>query len=109
MQHPNIIKLHKVIRALNDKDLYLIFEYMECDIHYAIKENKLNLVHHRYLAYQIFKGLKYMHSAKLLHRDLKPSNLLVNSMCDLKICDFGLVRSLADTSGYPNDQPILTD
>ena len=26
------------------------------------------------------------------HSDLKPRNLLVNSNCDLKICDFGLAR-----------------
>lgn len=34
-----------------------------------------------------------MHSCGILHRDLKPRNLLVNSNCDLKICDFGLSRS----------------
>ena len=41
------------------------------------------------------KGLKFMHSAQIIHRDLKPSNLLLNSDCLLKICDFGLARSLA--------------
>jgi mitogen-activated protein kinase 1/3 len=38
-----------------------------------------------------------MHSAEVIHRDLKPSNLLLNSDCQLKICDFGLARSLACT------------
>ena len=33
-----------------------------------------------------------MHSAKILHRDLKPGNLLINSDCELRICDFGLAR-----------------
>lgn len=35
-----------------------------------------------------------MHKCGVLHRDLKPRNLLVNSNCDLKICDFGLARGL---------------
>jgi serine/threonine protein kinase len=42
------------------------------------------------------RGLKYIHSANVLHRDLKPSNILVNSNCDLKICDFGLARVRQD-------------
>lgn len=36
INHPNIIKLHNVIRAKNDQDLYLVFEYMEADLHNAI-------------------------------------------------------------------------
>jgi serine/threonine protein kinase len=43
----------------------------------------------------VLRGLKYIHSARILHRDLKPSNLLVNANCDLKICDFGLARTAA--------------
>lgn len=50
-----------------------------------------------YFLYQILRGLKYIHSANVLHRDLKPSNLLLNTNCDLKICDFGLAR-IADPS-----------
>lgn len=46
----------------------------------------------QYFLYQILRGLKYIHSAKVLHRDMKPSNLILNTNCDLKICDFGLAR-----------------
>jgi serine/threonine protein kinase len=49
--------------------------------------------HLQFFVYQMLRGLKYMHSAGIIHRDLKPRNLLVNSNCDLKICDFGLARA----------------
>ncbi|KAK9867572.1 hypothetical protein WJX84_009832 [Apatococcus fuscideae] len=48
----------------------------------------------KYFLYQILRGLKYIHSAHIIHRDLKPCNLLINSNCDLVICDFGLARSM---------------
>lgn len=52
-----------------------------------------------YLIYQVLRGLKFIHSAKVLHRDLKPANLLVNSNCDLAICDFGLARGISNDCG----------
>ena len=45
-----------------------------------------------------------MHEANVIHRDLKPANLLINSDCSVKICDFGLSRtlpqSLSDRHGF---------
>ena len=35
-----------------------------------------------------------MHSAGIVHRDLKPGNFLIDDQCQVKICDFGLARSL---------------
>ena len=33
-----------------------------------------------------------MHSVGIVHRDLKPNNILINSDCEIKLCDFGLAR-----------------
>jgi mitogen-activated protein kinase 15 len=68
---------------------------METDLHAVIRAGILEEVHKQYIIYQILKCIKYMHSAELLHRDLKPSNILLNSDCNVKVCDFGLVRSVA--------------
>jgi len=47
--------------------------------------------------HQTLGGLRYIHSANIIHRDLKPRNLLVNSNCELKICDFGLSRAVTES------------
>ena len=48
---------------------------------------------------QLCDALDYAHNhAKVIHRDLKPSNLMVNQRGDLKITDFGIARSLADSA-----------
>ena len=58
--------------------------------------------------YQLCKAIKYLHSGNLLHRDLKPSNCLLNSTCELKLCDFGLARSL-DSAVSEAANPVYTD
>jgi|Transcript_8117 mitogen-activated protein kinase 15 len=77
--HENIIRLLNVIRAENDRDIYLVFDYMETDLHAVIRASILEEIHKQYIIYQTLKCLKYMHSADVLHRDLKPSNILLNA------------------------------
>ena len=105
----------------------------------VIRANILEEIHKQYIMYQLFKSLKFMHSAELLHRDVKvcisvkqnpaystiiidahvllcsltrllqPSNLLLNSECQVKIADFGLARSVAQLQEDEGPSPILTD
>lgn len=99
-KHENIIALRDIMRPPEHQrhdfdDVYLVYELMDTDLHQIIRSPQaLTDDHVQYFVYQILKGLKYVHSANVLHRDLKPSNLLLNSTCDLKICDFGLARSV---------------
>jgi serine/threonine protein kinase len=64
-------RILNVIKAENDRDIYLIFEYMETDLHAVIRANILEEIHKSYIMYQLLKSLKYMHTAELLHRDIK--------------------------------------
>ncbi|RMB93735.1 hypothetical protein DUI87_29827 [Hirundo rustica rustica] len=102
-EHPNIVKLLNVIQAENDKDIYLIFESMETDLHAVIKKgNLLKDIHKCYILYQLLKATKFIHSGNVIHRDQKPSNVLLDGQCCVKLCDFGLARSLCQLS---EDQP----
>ncbi|NWT61331.1 MK15 kinase, partial [Erythrocercus mccallii] len=108
-EHPNIIKLLDVIQAENDKDIYLIFESMETDLHAVIKKgNLLKDIHKCYILYQLLKATKFIHSGNVIHRDQKPSNVLLDAQCCVKLCDFGLARSLCQL-GEEQPSPALTE
>eukprot|EP00045_Choanoeca_perplexa_P002407 m.24366 g.24366 ORF g.24366 m.24366 type:complete len:359 (+) comp11500_c0_seq3:350-1426(+) len=108
-RHENVIDIRDMIcgdDVTNLTDVYIVQGLMETDLFKLIKVQKLSSDHICYFTYQILRGLKYIHSANVLHRDLKPSNLLLNSCCDLKICDFGLARI---TDPEHNHQGVLTE
>eukprot|EP00929_Paragymnodinium_shiwhaense_P003862 TRINITY_DN104560_c0_g1_i1.p1 TRINITY_DN104560_c0_g1~~TRINITY_DN104560_c0_g1_i1.p1 ORF type:complete len:510 (+),score=120.24 TRINITY_DN104560_c0_g1_i1:84-1613(+) len=106
--HENIVRLTNVLKADNDKDIYLVTDYMESDLHAVIRASILEDIHKQYIVYQLLKALQYMHSGEMLHRDIKPSNILLNSDCQVKVCDFGLARSLHQI-GDNMQNPVLTD
>eukprot|EP00245_Coleochaete_scutata_P009391 TRINITY_DN3079_c0_g1_i1.p1 TRINITY_DN3079_c0_g1~~TRINITY_DN3079_c0_g1_i1.p1 ORF type:complete len:381 (+),score=69.68 TRINITY_DN3079_c0_g1_i1:142-1284(+) len=101
IDHENVIAIRDVLRPPEKRDfndVYIVYELMDTDLHQIIRSTQpLTEDHCQYFLYQILRGLKYIHSARVLHRDLKPSNLLLNANCDLKLCDFGLARTTSET------------
>eukprot|EP00929_Paragymnodinium_shiwhaense_P118828 TRINITY_DN90725_c0_g1_i1.p1 TRINITY_DN90725_c0_g1~~TRINITY_DN90725_c0_g1_i1.p1 ORF type:complete len:401 (-),score=112.73 TRINITY_DN90725_c0_g1_i1:136-1338(-) len=102
LKHDNLLHMYSVYvpdEKGRFQDIYIVSELMETDLASVIKSPQpLSEDHSQFFFYQIVRGLKYIHSADVVHRDLKPRNLLVNSICDLKICDYGLARVC-----YPED------
>ncbi|XP_028708924.2 mitogen-activated protein kinase 15 isoform X5 [Macaca mulatta] len=105
--HPNIISLLDVIRAENDRDIYLVFEFMDTDLNAVIRKGGLlQDVHVRSIFYQLLQATRFLHSGHVVHRDQKPSNVLLDANCTVKLCDFGLARSLGDLPEGPEDQAL---
>jgi serine/threonine protein kinase len=96
LRHPDIVEIRHIMlppSRRDFKDIYVVFELMDTDLHQVIKANDdLTKEHHQFFLYQMLRALKYIHTANVYHRDLKPKNILANANCKLKICDFGLAR-----------------
>ncbi|KAK7437893.1 mitogen activated protein kinase [Stygiomarasmius scandens] len=108
----NIISVLDIIKPPSleaFKEVYLIQELMETDMHRVIRTQDLSDDHAQYFVYQTLRALKALHSADVIHRDLKPSNLLLNANCDLKVCDFGLARSVKTAEPSGTETGFMTE
>lgn len=92
MNHRNIMRLYDVYE--NDKDLFLVLEYVEGGELFDFLVNRGRLPKHEALVYfkQIIYGLNYAHTFSIIHRDLKPENILIASLSPplIKIADWGM-------------------
>ena len=111
LKHHYIIDLIDIIEPEDPEtfdSVYLVLELAEKDMKKLIdSDTYLNLDQIQVIVYKLLCGIKFLHSAKIIHRDLKPPNILIANSYDavnkinkdpkdwqIKICDFGLARSL---------------
>ena len=66
LKHPDIVEIKHILlppQPREFKDVYIVFELMETDLHQVIKANDdLTAEHHQFFLYQMLRGLKYVHS-----------------------------------------------
>ena len=91
-------KLYDIILAGSEDSfdsVFLIMELQSGDLK-SLMDTK-NLVfdeeHAIIVLYNLLCALNFVHSANIMHRDIKPSNILINSSCQVKLCDFGMART----------------
>ncbi|XP_065887145.1 cyclin-dependent kinase 5 homolog isoform X2 [Dysidea avara] len=93
LKHANIVTLHDIIHIPGN--LTFVFEYVEIDLCRYMEKHPgpMSPNNVMLLTFQLLRGLVFCHERKVLHRDLKPQNILLNSMGELKLADFGLARA----------------
>ncbi|XP_020592268.1 shaggy-related protein kinase eta-like [Phalaenopsis equestris] len=106
MDHPNVISLKHCFFSTTSRDelfLNLVMEYVPETLysvlkHYSNANHRIPvpLIYVKLYAYQLFRGLAYIHNASgVCHRDIKPQNVLVDPLThQVKICDFGSAKML---------------
>lgn len=66
LRHPDIVEIKRIMLPPSRRefrDIYVVFELMESDLHQVIKANDdLTQDHHRFFLYQMLRALKYMHT-----------------------------------------------
>ena len=76
-------------------------EHMGIDLKEFLSQyqgEKLSFEHLSSMIYNLLCAVKFIHSHNIIHRDIKPSNVLINENCNIKLCDFGLARTLPESS-----------
>lgn len=100
LNHPNVVTTYAV-HQVNDL-VILCMEFGGEDLSKILKTTgPLSVARACYCVHQAALGLQYAHERNLIHRDLKPGNLMVlqeNKKWSVKILDFGLAKSLGDTT-----------
>ncbi|SBS85304.1 mitogen-activated protein kinase 2, putative [Plasmodium malariae] len=87
-------------------ELYIVLEIADSDLKKLFKTPiYLTEEHVKTILYNLLLGEKYIHESGIIHRDLKPANCLLNQDCSVKICDFGLARTI----NYEQDIHIVKD
>lgn len=116
LRHTNVIRLVETL--LEDKCIFMVFEYAEHDL--------LQIIHHhttqaagrrpipafvvKSMLFQLLNGCHYLHTNWVLHRDLKPANIMVTDGGRVKIGDLGLARRFDKplASLFGGDKVVVT-
>eukprot|EP01124_Arcella_intermedia_P024422 TRINITY_DN4106_c0_g1_i2.p1 TRINITY_DN4106_c0_g1~~TRINITY_DN4106_c0_g1_i2.p1 ORF type:complete len:1345 (+),score=372.91 TRINITY_DN4106_c0_g1_i2:20-4054(+) len=92
----NIVQLLKSWNLLEEKEVWIIMEYVEGGtLHDAAVAHKFSEDHVAYVGREVLKALKFIHSKEFVHRDLKSQNIMLTLTGTVKLIDFGLCAELS--------------
>ena len=101
-----------IISGVWDADnsyVFIVMEYFETDLAKLLHNSKLfdlNENHVVTIFYNILCALNVVHTSNVIHRDIKPANILIDENCHVRICDFGLSRTIPEHYNLPSKDSI---
>lgn len=102
LHHPAVVDIYEILE--DEGDLYLVFELVKgkTALHLLAESNgKLGLPRTLEILRPVCDALEFAHGRGMIHRDLKPANVMITEAGHVKLMDFGIARSLTDTSPAP--------
>jgi serine/threonine protein kinase/Tfp pilus assembly protein PilF len=103
LTHPHIVRIYDFVH--DERSGCISMEYVDGETLSNLRAEKEHPVFEPqeiagWIA-QLCEALDYAHNrARVIHRDLKPGNLMLTQRGDLKVTDFGIARSLADSASH---------
>lgn len=70
----------------------MYLEFLPISLKECLNENVLNNTLKVRIAIEVSHALNFIHNQKMIHRDVKIENIMLNSVFEAKVVDFGLVR-----------------
>lgn len=91
-ENKNFLKPLELVKSYNNRDLYIIFEYLEINLSQLNKSFRLKREQITYIIFQLVNSVKQLHSQGIIHRDLRPDNILLNTEYLVKLKNFKSAR-----------------
>ncbi|WP_053203755.1 Stk1 family PASTA domain-containing Ser/Thr kinase [Jiangella muralis] len=101
LNHRNIVAVYDTGEDYVDGNRlpYIVMEYVEGQTLREMVQEHDRFTPERSIEILVatLDALEYSHRAGIVHRDIKPGNIMITTGGEVKVTDFGIARSLADT------------